>query len=69
MFGGDDITKILIRVPSLSGFELSEILFDRFNIEDEKTNEKSTLLLCGIGTSERKLERLSKALKHIFKDM
>lgn len=69
VFGGDDITKILIRVPGLSGFELSEILFDRFNIEDEKTNEKSTMLLCGIGTSERKLERLSKALKHICKDM
>ena len=65
LFGGDDITKILVKIPGLSGFELSDILFDKFNIEDEKTNEKSTMLLCGIGTSERKLERLKNALKHI----
>lgn len=61
-FGGDDITKILIKKAGLSGYELSEKLFDEFNIEDEKTNEISTMLLCGIGTFEKKLERLQRAL-------
>ena len=64
-FGGDDITKILIKKEGLSGIELSERLFDDFNIEDEKTNEISTMLLCGIGTSLKKLKTLKRALKSI----
>lgn len=64
-FGGDDITKILIKKSGMTGFELSEKLFDEFDIEDEKTNEVSTMLLCGIGTTEAKLKRLSHALKKI----
>ena len=62
---GDDITKILIKKESLSGFELSEMLFNKFNIEDERTNEKSTMLLCGLGTTKEKLLRLKKALRSI----
>ena len=58
-FYGDDITKILVKKQGLSGFELSEILFDKFNIEDERTNEKSTMLLTGLGTTKEKLQRLS----------
>lgn len=61
-FGGDDITKLLIKKDGLSGYELSSILFDKYNIEDEKTNEISTMLLCGIGTSEKKLNHLKSAL-------
>lgn len=61
-FFGDDITKILVRVPELTGPELSEILFEEFNIEDEKTNEKSTMLLCGIGTNKKNLHKLKNAL-------
>lgn len=64
-FGGDDITKILIKKSDMTGFELSEKLFDEFDIEDEKTNEVSTMLLCGIGTTEAKLKKLSHALKKI----
>ena len=30
-FYGDDITKILVKKPEMSGFELSEIFFDKFN--------------------------------------
>lgn len=63
-FFGDDITKILIKVKGLSGFELSEKLFEKFCIEDERTNEKSSMLLCGIGTDIKKLNRLKSALKH-----
>lgn len=64
-FFGDDPTKILIKIPGLSGYELSEILFNDFKIEDEKTNEKSTMLLCGIGTDSKKLDRLQHALSRL----
>lgn len=62
-FYGDDITKILIKKDGLSGQELSELLFDRYNIEDERANEKSVMLLTGLGTSKEKLRRLSRLKK------
>lgn len=61
----DDITKILLKKDGLSGFELSEALFNKYGIEDERTNEKSTMLLCGIGTTKNKLNKLKKALNKI----
>lgn len=57
----DDATKILLK----GGEELSDILFDKYGIEDEKTNEKTTMLLCGIGTDKTKLNRLKKALRNL----
>lgn len=62
-FFGDDITKILIKKNGLSGYKLSELLFDKFNIEDERTNECSTLLLTGLGTTKEKLNKLLKLKK------
>ncbi|MBR6127299.1 aminotransferase class I/II-fold pyridoxal phosphate-dependent enzyme [bacterium] len=62
-FYGDDITKVLIKKQGLSGYELSERLYNKFNIEDERTNEKSTLLLTGIGTTREKLKKLEKLVK------
>ncbi len=59
-FYGDDITKILIKKDGLSGYELSDILFNKYNIEDERTNEKSTMLLTGLGTTKEKLNHLYK---------
>lgn len=64
-FFGDDITKILVKHPNYNGYELSEILFEKYNIEDEKTNDKSTMLLCGIGTSTKNINRLFNALNRI----
>ncbi len=64
-FFGDDPTKVLIKVPGISGYELSEMLYEDFDIEDEKTNEKSTMLLCGIGTDNRKLDRLQHVLSKL----
>lgn len=66
--GNNDPTKILIRVASLSGQELSEILSEKFNIEDELSNDKSVLFLTGIGTTKKKLNKLMKALKQIASD-
>ena len=64
-FFGDDLTKILVKHPNYNGYELSEILFEKYNIEDEKTNDKSTMLLCGIGTSTKNINRLFNALNRI----
>lgn len=61
-----DPTKILVRGSGIGGFEFSETLF-KAGIEDEKTNEKSTMLLCGIGTDLKKLKKLEQALKKINK--
>lgn len=58
----NDITKILIKVTNLSGFELSDILFEKYGIEDELANEKSVLLLTGLGTTKTKLKKLEKSL-------
>ncbi len=66
-FGGDDITKILIKKQGLTGEELSEQLYN-MGIEDEKTNPVSTMLLTGIGTKKDKLEKLKLALKKIAKN-
>jgi len=59
-FYGDDPTKILIKKSGISGSELSEKLYSKYNIEDERSNEKSVLLLTGIGTTEKMLNRLLK---------
>lgn len=61
----NDITKILVKVWNVSGFDLSQILFDKYNIEDELANEKSVLFLTGIGTTKAKLKKLEKALIEI----
>lgn len=57
----DDITKILL----IGGDTLSEKLFKTYNIEDERSNSKTTMLLCGIGTDNKKLERLRKVWNKI----
>lgn len=64
-YNDNDLTKILVKINKMSGFELSETLFEKFKIEDEKTNEKSTMLLCGIGTDLKKINKLQRALKRI----
>ena len=64
----NDITKILIKIKGITGLELSEILSERFNIEDELANQKSVLFLTGIGTTKKRLNRLKKALLKIAKE-
>jgi lysine decarboxylase len=58
-----DFTKIFLTVEGLSGFELSEKLSE-YNIEDELANEKGVLLLCGLGTSKDKLDKVYKVVKN-----
>ena len=61
----NDVTKILVKVTNMSGFELSSILSEKYNIEDEIANEKSVLFLTGLGTTKSKLKKLEKALTQI----
>ena len=60
-----DITKINIKKNGLSGEELSNILYEKFRIEDEKTSLQSTMLLCGIGTDRLKLKKLENLVKNL----
>lgn len=64
-FYGDDPTKLLLKVDGLSGEELSKVLYEDFDIEDERSNSKSVLLLCGIGTDNKKLDKLQHVLKKL----
>ncbi|MBQ4645715.1 MAG: aminotransferase class I/II-fold pyridoxal phosphate-dependent enzyme [Candidatus Gastranaerophilales bacterium] len=61
-----DQTKILARKEGISGYDLSEIMFDEFNIEDEMNNAISCLYLTGIGTTKSKLEKLKNGLKKVI---
>ncbi len=60
----NDPTKILIKAEGMTGTALSDKLFSH-GIEDEKPNDKSTLLLTGIGTDLKKLSRLKKILRRL----
>lgn len=63
VFDGD-MTKILVKKEGLTGFELSERLFAK-GVEDEKANEKSVMLLTGLGTRKKDLESLFRLLSKI----
>lgn len=65
-YKNNDPTKILVKAPNLSGFELSETLLKKHKIEDERANEKSVMFLCGIGTDSKKINRLENALRKLL---
>lgn len=62
----NDPTKIFFGVHGLSGQVLSDYLEDKFNIEVELNNEKGLLSLTGIGTSEKNMKKLEKAIIKAF---
>lgn len=59
-----DFTKIFIKMHGLNGHELSEKL-SASGIEDELVNDCGAMFLCGIGTCEKKLKALTKAIEKI----
>ena len=65
VFKNDDVTKMFVGVKGLSGYALSEILFEKFRIEDELCNSKGALFIFGSGTEKNKFERLYRAFKSI----
>jgi len=66
-----DPTKIFLRLNGVSGQLFSDFLEDEYSIEVELNNEKGLLALTGIGTTERNLKKLEKAIakaeKHLPK--
>ncbi len=63
-FFDGDLTKIVLKKDGLTGYELSECLYE-LGVEDEKANEKSVMLLTGLGTDYKKLEFLFKKLERL----
>lgn len=57
-----DSTKVLIKKDGVSGEVLSYFLSEN-DIEDELVTNKAVLCLCGIGTTKKKLKKLSNVLK------
>ena len=57
--------KLFLRKQGLSGFDLSDFMYDEYDIEDELNNSIACLYLTGIGTTKQKLEKLKQALKKI----
>lgn len=60
-----DPTKLFLKKDGISGFDLSDFMFDDYKIEDELNNAIGCLYLCGIGTTKQKLEKLKNALKKV----
>lgn len=60
-----DPTKLLLRKNGVSGFDLSDSMYDDYNVEDELNNSICALYLTGIGTSKAKLDKLKNALKKL----
>jgi arginine/lysine/ornithine decarboxylase len=63
-----DPTKIFVGIKGLTGYELSEILMNKYNIEDEFCTDIAVLAITGIGTSKNSLKKLTKALLNIAKN-
>jgi len=57
-----DPMKFFISVKGLSGIELGDLLYKKFNIETEMENSKGILAYTGAGTSRKKLEKLAFSL-------
>jgi arginine/lysine/ornithine decarboxylase len=57
-----DPTKIFLGLNGVSGYDLSDILLKKFKVEVELDNNKGILALTGIGTTEKKLQKLAFSL-------
>ena len=64
-FENSDITKLFIKKEGISGYDLSDSMYNEYNIEDELNNAIGCLYLCGIGTTKQKLEKLKNSLKKV----
>lgn len=63
--GTNDTTKLLIKFQNINSLDAAEILNNNYKIEEEFSNNKAMLFITGIGTTERKLKKLSESLNDI----
>lgn len=61
----NDKTKILVKFDNQNNQQLAKILNEKFNIEEEFSTSKYMLFLTGIGTTSKKIKKLSKVLKKL----
>ncbi|MFH0702027.1 MAG: aminotransferase class I/II-fold pyridoxal phosphate-dependent enzyme [bacterium] len=54
-----DKTKLFLGIKGVSGQDLADILFEKYNIEVELNNDRGILALTGIGTSRKNLDKLT----------
>ena len=67
--GFNDSTKLLIKVGGTDPERITSILYKTYGIEEEFSNDKSMLFVCGIGTNKKKIKLLNKALISINKEI
>lgn len=60
--GKHDPTKLFMGLNYVSGYDLSDVLFKKFNIEFELDNNIGVLALTGMGTTRKKLDKLAFAV-------
>ena len=66
-YKGNDITKMYIITKNLnrSGYEIENILREKYKIQVELSNPYGVLLICSIGNDKHDFEKLRQALKYI----
>lgn len=60
-----DPTKLLLKIDGTDSIKTSNVLNDKYFIEEEYSTEKAMLFITGIGTIKSKLNKLSNALNDI----
>jgi len=60
-----DTTKMLIKKDGINPKKLSDLLYEKFKIEDEMTGQRALLFLTGVGTTGNKFSDLKRALRKV----
>lgn len=71
VFYNDDITKIVVNLSKygISGYELEEILLEKYRIQVEMSDLFNILILVTIGDNKTVLDYFIKAIKQIIKEL
>lgn len=67
IFDSDDISRISIKSQNISGYELGDILREKYKIEPEMCSQKYITLICTTGDTSQGFETLYKALEETDK--
>lgn len=71
IFSNDDITKIVINLSKygLSGYELEEILLNKYKIQVEMSDLFNIIVLITVGDNKRKVNYFLKSITEIINDL
>lgn len=65
LFASDDISRLSIKAHNLSGYELGDILRNKYKIEAEMCSQKYITLICTAGDTAQGFEKLYDALEEV----